>query len=376
MPSAKNYRTPENVFDSARLQTEITQLEKEAGKDGLWDNPEAAQKLFSDLKEKKETLESYQKLHGALGDAEVFLEMLHEEPEEGVGYEREWERMLKALSRDVSDFALKMLLRGPYDHNNAIVSIHAGAGGLEAQDWAEMLLRMYKRYLSDKGYQIHVTDYNQDTEGGIKSVTMMVTGANAYGFLKGEKGVHRLVRISPFDTSNRRHTSFASVDVYPQLENDTTVTIDPKDLKIDTYRASGAGGQHVNTTDSAVRITHIPTGVIVQCQSERSQISNRETALKMLKAKLVRLKEEAHKETIEELMGTHSRIAWGAQIRSYVFQPYTLVKDHRTGYEVGYVDRVMDGEIDDFIAEYLAYCAKNEADGTPTNAEEATDETD
>lgn len=242
---------------------------------------------------------------------------------------------------------------GEYDKNNAILSIHSGAGGTEAQDWAEMLLRMYTRWISSKNYSYEITDYNQDTEGGIKSVSLKVKGMNAYGFLKSEKGVHRLVRISPFDQQKRRHTSFASVDVFPEIKESSEITIDDKDLKIDTYRASGAGGQHVNMTDSAVRITHIPTGVTVQCQSERSQIANRKYAMDMLIAKLIMIKEEEKREKIEDIQGKYNQIAWGSQIRSYVFQPYTLVKDHRTNYETPQVQDVLDGDLDQFMTSFL-----------------------
>lgn len=245
------------------------------------------------------------------------------------------------------------LLNGDYDSNNAIMSIHAGAGGLEAQDWAEMLLRMYTRWAEHRGYSLETIDLQADSAGGIKSVTISIKGTNAYGYLKSEKGVHRLVRISPFDSSGKRHTSFASVDIFPELDDDVEVDINPSDLKIDTYRASGAGGQHVNTTDSAIRITHLPTGVIVQCQNERSQHSNRNTAMRLLKSKLIEIKESERKEKIEDLQGSYNQIGWGSQIRSYVFHPYSLVKDHRTDAEVGNASAVLDGEIDLFINKYL-----------------------
>ena len=245
------------------------------------------------------------------------------------------------------------MLSGEFDKDNAILSIHSGAGGLEAQDWAEMLLRMSRRWAESRGFGIETLNLLADTEGGIKSVTLLIKGFNAYGYLKSEKGVHRLVRISPFDSSGKRHTSFASIDVFPELNEDVNVEINEKDLKIDTYRSTGAGGQHVNTTDSAIRITHIPTGIVVQCQSERSQHMNKETALKMLKAKLIQIKEEENKEKIEDIQGSYSQIGWGSQIRSYVFHPYSMVKDHRTNAEVGDVYRVMDGDINIFINEYL-----------------------
>ena len=278
--------------------------------------------------------------------------------EENFDFYDEFLEDIDKIEKEAADFKLETFLNGEYDSNDAILAIHAGAGGTEAQDWANMLLRMYTRYCEKKGFKVETMDILKEDEAGIKSVTLQVSGDNAYGYLKGEKGVHRLVRISPFDANKRRHTSFASVDVYPKLDDDTEVEIRDEDLKIDTYRSSGAGGQHVNTTDSAVRITHIPTGIVVQCQNERSQIQNREKAMNMLKAKLIALAEEEKKEKIEDLQGNYSQIAWGSQIRSYVFQPYTLVKDHRTNTEMGDVNRVMDGDLDPFINAYLQMKAK------------------
>ena len=259
------------------------------------------------------------------------------------------------IEKEVEKLEITTLLSGKYDNNNAILTIHPGAGGTEAQDWAEMLYRMYTRWANANGYEVKELDYLEGEEAGIKSVTFMVEGNYAYGYLKGEMGVHRLVRISPFDAGGRRHTSFASVEVLPEITDDVQIDINPDDLRIDTYRASGAGGQHINKTSSAVRITHIPTNIVVACQSERSQIQNRETAMKMLKSKLLNLKEKEQKDTIEELKGVQMDIAWGSQIRSYVFCPYTLVKDHRTGYEVGNVQAVMDGDLNEFINSYLKY---------------------
>jgi peptide chain release factor 2 len=261
--------------------------------------------------------------------------------------------MMEDLDEEIEEFRLATLLSGEYDGNNCILSIHAGAGGTEAQDWVEMLLRMYTRWAESKNYKVDFLDYLAGSEAGVKSVTLLIKGENAYGYLKSEKGVHRLVRISPFDSSNRRHTSFASVDIIPELEDVPDIDIDPSNIKIDTYRASGAGGQHVNTTDSAVRITHLPTGVVVTCQNERSQIKNRETAMKMLVAKLIEIQIEEQKEKIDDIQGDYSQIAWGSQIRSYVFHPYNMVKDHRTNAETGNVQSVMDGNIDMFINEYL-----------------------
>ena len=248
---------------------------------------------------------------------------------------------------------IKTLLTGEYDASNAILNIHAGSGGTDAQDWAEILLRMYTRYGEKNGYGVKLLYLQEDTEGGIKSATLLIEGENAYGYLKNEKGVHRLVRISPYDSSGRRHTSFASVDVMPEINDEITVEIDPEDLRIDTFRSSGAGGQHVNKTDSAIRITHIPTNIVVSCQNERSQHQNREMAMRMLKSKLMELAEQEHKENLKELKGDFSQITWGSQIRSYVFHPYTMVKDHRTGAEVGNVDKVLDGDLDYFINEEL-----------------------
>ena len=261
--------------------------------------------------------------------------------------------MLFRSEKEVSKLEITTLLSEKYDSNNAIITLHPGAGGTEAQDWVEMLYRMYTRWANDNGYLIEELDYLQGDEAGIKSVTFLVSGEFAYGYLKGEQGVHRLVRISPFDAGGRRHTSFASVEVLPEITDDIQIEINPDDLRIDTYRASGAGGQHINKTSSAVRITHIPTNIVVACQTERSQIQNRETAMKMLKSKLFALKEKEQKETINELKGIQMDIAWGSQIRSYVFCPYTLVKDHRTNYEVGNVQGVMDGDLNGFIDSYL-----------------------
>lgn len=338
-------------FDIQVLREELEKLEKESYKEEFWKDQKKAQTIMQRISNLKNQIKEYDDLLSDIEDLEVLIELAIEE--EDYQTYKEVEKGFKKAFRETERFKLTTLLDGEYDKNNAILSIHSGAGGLEAQDWAEMLLRMYKRWAEKKGYQVDMLDILSDTEGGIKSVTLLIKGLNAYGFLKSEKGVHRLVRISPFDSSNRRHTSFASVDVYPELDDEVDIEINESDLKIDTYRASGAGGQHVNTTDSAVRITHIPTGIIVQCQNERSQHSNRITAMKMLKAKLIQLKEEEKKEKIEDLQGGYSQIAWGSQIRSYIFHPYNLVKDHRTDTEVGDINGVMDGDIDIFIDEYL-----------------------
>lgn len=345
-----------NPFDKGLLETEIEKLEQETMSEGFWDDSAKAQETVQEMNALKEKLDEYLELESLVEDSELILELSESCDDESCI--DELKDNLKKLEKQIDEFRLKTLLSGEYDVNNAIMAIHAGAGGLEAQDWAEMLLRMYKRWAESKNYGIEIIDYIKDTEGGIKSVTMIVKGRNAYGYLKSEKGVHRLVRISPFDSSGKRHTSFASVDISPEIGEDADVEINPVDLKIDTYRASGAGGQHVNTTDSAIRITHLPTGIVVQCQNQRSQHSNKATAMRMLISKLVDLKEAEQKEKIEDLQGNYNQIGWGSQIRSYVFHPYSMVKDHRTNAEVGNTDSVMDGCIDKFINEYLSYKAK------------------
>jgi len=290
-------------------------------------------------------------LEKKLEDIEVLYELGKEEGEEGVLSEVAQE--LSVLNQLLEKMELETLLSGKYDRNNAILTLHPGAGGTESQDWAEMLYRMYTRWAEDKGYRVEVLDYLPGDEAGIKSVTMSIEGENAFGYLKSEKGVHRLVRISPFDASGRRHTSFAAVEIMPEVNDEATIEIDPKDLKVDTYRSSGAGGQHVNKTDSAVRITHLPTGIIVQCQKERSQISNRATAMKILQSKLLELQMKEKDKELAQIKGEQQEIGWGSQIRSYVFHPYSMVKDHRTGVEKGNVHAVMDGDLDDFITGYL-----------------------
>jgi len=317
----------------------------------FWSDPDTAQKILKQTKMIKTTIESYDQLVSDHEEASLLCEMAMEEDDESMG--KEITSSVETLTEAVDQMMLQTLLSGDYDQKNAILSIHAGTGGRDAQDWAEMMLRMYRRWADKRGYGVTVLDILTDTEAGIKNVTLLIEGINAYGFLKSEKGVHRLVRISPFDSSGKRHTSFASVDIMPELDDDMDINIDPSDLKIDTYRSSGAGGQHVNTTDSAIRITHLPTGLVVTCQNQRSQLSNKNTALKMLMAKLIELKELEQKEKIEDLAGDYSQIAWGSQIRSYVFHPYTMVKDHRTSAESGNIQSVMDGDIDLFINEYL-----------------------
>lgn len=319
----------------------------------FWNDNEKAQKVIQENKSFKEIVQEYNNLKESLEEIELLIEIGLEENDSSI--EKDIENSILKLQKEIDLVRIKTLLDGDYDKNNAILSINAGTGGLDAQDWAQMLLRMYIRWSESKGYKVKTLDILSDPAAGIKSATLLIEGLNAYGYLKSEKGVHRIVRISPFDPSGKRHTSFASIDITPELDDSINIEINPVDLKIDTYRASGAGGQHVNTTDSAVRITHIPTGVVVQCQNERSQHKNKDRAMKMLMAKLIELKELENKERIEDIQGKYSQITWGSQIRSYVFQPYKLVKDHRTNTEIGNVDNVMDGNIDLFINEYLKF---------------------
>ncbi|MDB8805909.1 MULTISPECIES: peptide chain release factor 2 [unclassified Romboutsia] len=338
-------------LDIAGALAKIEENEKKMNEQDFWNNNELAQKVLQENKVLKETVGEFNTLKDSLEEIEVLIELGLEENDESI--EKEIEESISNLEKEIDTLKIKTLLSGEYDKNNAILSINAGTGGLDAQDWAQMLLRMYIRWGEGKDYKVKVLDMLSDPAAGIKSATLLIEGINAYGYLKSEKGVHRIVRISPFDPSGKRHTSFASIDVLPELDESINIDINQADLKIDTYRASGAGGQHVNTTDSAVRITHIPTGVVVQCQNERSQHKNKDTAMRMLMAKLIELKELEQKEKIEDIQGKYSQITWGSQIRSYVFQPYKLVKDHRTNAEVGNVDSVMDGNIDLFINEYL-----------------------
>ena len=340
-------------FDPAGLKEKLASIEEEMNKPGFWDDPESAQKYMKEKKSIEGKLGELDHLGSQLEDLEVLVEMAEEEPDESLTEEAAGS--CKEISDALEALKLRTLLDGKYDQNNAIVSVHAGAGGTDAQDWAEMLFRMYTRWCEKKGYKSKLIDMQEDTEGGIKSATLLVEGENAYGYLKNEKGVHRLVRISPFDSSGRRHTSFASLDVIPEIDEDLDVEIDPDDLRIDTYRSSGAGGQHINKTSSAIRITHIPTGIVVQCQNERSQHQNKDKAMQMLKAKLYLLEQQKQAEKLSGIRGEVSDIAWGNQIRSYVMQPYTLVKDHRTSCEVSNVDAVMDGKIDPFINAYLKW---------------------
>ena len=343
-------------FDISKIKQEIKSLEEKVNEPNFWNNPTLSTPIVTRLKRLKSELETYTALEQNLENINEMSLLLTAEPDEQL--ELEVIQSTKQLEKDINELEVKTLLSGKYDQNNAILTLHPGAGGTESQDWAQMLYRMYSKWASSNNYSVKELDYLEGDEAGIKSVTFLISGEYAYGYLKGEMGVHRLVRISPFDSGGRRHTSFASLEVLPEITEDIVLDINPDDLRIDTYRASGAGGQHINKTDSAVRITHIPTNIVVSCQSERSQIQNKETAVKMLKSKLLELKEREQKEKIEDLKGVQKDIAWGSQIRSYVFCPYTMVKDHRTNYEVGNVETVMDGDLNGFMESYLRWIKK------------------
>lgn len=335
------------------LSKKQEELERKVSAQSFWDDLEGSQKILKLQKEINEKIQRYDALEQKFHDTADMLDLMELENEEDESLLGELKGAIRQIEKEIEAQKLETLLCGDYDHNSAIMSFHAGAGGTEAQDWVEMLYRMYSRWAESHQMKTKVLDYLDGEEAGIKSLTISVSGLNAYGFLKSESGVHRLVRISPFDPSGKRHTSFASIEVMPELDEATDIEIRPSDLKVDTYRSGGAGGQHVNKTESAVRITHLPTGVIVASQQERSQHQNREVAMKMLKAKLVQIKELEHLEKVEDIKGEHKEIAWGSQIRSYVFMPYTLVKDHRTNYESGNITAVMDGDLDGFINAYL-----------------------
>lgn len=338
-------------FDINQLEKELKQLEEKTTHENFWNDSKTSTEILGKIKKLKNKCTKYSKMSNEAKNLKELTELLIIEPEEDLI--KEILKNTEKLQKEVEKFEIATLLSGKYDENNAIVTIHPGAGGTESQDWAEMLYRMYNRWATKNEYVVKELDYLEGEEAGLKSVTFEIIGDNAYGYMKCEKGVHRLVRISPFDSGGRRHTSFASVEVLPEITDEIEIDINPDDLRIDTYRASGAGGQHINKTSSAIRITHIPTNIVVACQSERSQIQNRETAMKMLKSKLLDLKEREQKEKIEDLKGDLMDIAWGSQIRSYVFCPYTMVKDHRTNYEVGNVESVMDGDLDRFMESYL-----------------------
>ncbi len=339
------------LFDLETMEQDIAELDNRMTEPGFWDDGTKAQGVINEANSLKEKYNQFKELSQTKEDLEILLEMVKEEPDEEL--EKELEENYQEFQKDLDKYELDMLLSGPYDKNNAIIELHPGAGGTESQDWGSMLLRMYMRWAEKKGFKVETLDYQDGEEAGIKSVTLLIKGHNAYGYLKAEKGVHRLVRISPFDSAGRRHTSFVSIDVMPEIEDAETVAINSDDLKVDTYRASGAGGQHINKTDSAVRITHIPTGIVVASQAQRSQLKNRDQAMGMLKAKLYQLELEEKEKELAEIRGEQKEIGWGSQIRSYVFHPYSMIKDHRTSYETGNVQGVMDGDLDPFIDAYL-----------------------
>lgn len=338
-------------FDLESKQARIDELEKEMTHPGFWDDQKNAQKVIDETNILNHTVNEFNKINEQYDDLEVTYELVKEEDDPELL--EELNDNLVTFKDAISDYELEMLLSDPYDANNAILELHPGAGGTESQDWASILLRMYQRWSEERNFSVEMLDYLPGEEAGVKSVTLLIKGHNAYGYLKSEKGVHRLVRISPFDSSGRRHTSFVSCDVTPEMSDDVDIEVKSEDIKIDTYRASGAGGQHVNTTDSAVRITHLPTHVVVTCQNERSQIKNRESAMKMLKSKLYQLEIEKQQQELDAIRGEQKEIGWGSQIRSYVFHPYTMVKDHRTNVEIGNAQSVVDGEINPFIDAYL-----------------------
>ena len=346
------------AIDSLKAEVEV--LEKESAAPDFWDDMENSQKVMQKIGSLKAKVTGYESLKSDYEDALVMIELADEEGD--LSLLDDCTASVKDIETRVEDMTLSTLLSGEFDGKNALLTFHAGAGGTEAQDWAEMLFRMYNRWGERHGYKVSTLDYLDGDVAGIKSATILVEGENAYGYLKGEMGIHRLVRVSPFDSSGRRHTSFASVEVMPEIDDDVNVEIREEDIKMDVYRASGAGGQKVNKTSSAVRLTHIPTGIVVSCQIERSQHQNREVAMRMLKSKLVEIKERENLERIEDIKGDQKEIAWGSQIRSYVFMPYTLAKDHRTGFEMGNITAVMDGDIDGLINAYLKQKSAQEAE--------------
>ena len=341
-----------------RSRVRLEELEQKSASLEFYDDAAASGAVFAEMGELKDRLEQYAALQTMLEDAETLLEMCAEDDDPALAEEAD--AAVNSLDAKVEELRLVTLLNGEYDANNAILTFHAGAGGTEAQDWVEMLYRMYTRFAARHNWTVKVLDYLEGDEAGIKSASILVEGHNAYGFLRSENGVHRLVRVSPFDASGRRHTSFASLEVMPELDDAITVEIKPEDIKMEVFRSSGAGGQHINKTSSAVRLIHIPTGIVVSCQNERSQFQNRDMCMKMLAAKLYQIKEREHLDKISDIKGVQNAIAWGSQIRSYVFMPYTLVKDHRTGFENGNVNGVMDGDLDGFINAYLKMSSKGE----------------
>ena len=345
-----------NTLNISLLEKELIDLQAQTEKQEFWNNTKNSAIILGKITDIKKKCDNYKKILSDINETSEVLELLKNESDSEL--QKEIEKNVLKIDNEIDSLEISTLLSNKYDKNNAIITIHPGAGGTEAQDWAEMLYRMYLRWSEKNGFSVEELDYLEGDEAGLKSVTFLVSGNFAYGYLKSEHGVHRLVRISPFDSGGRRHTSFASVEVLPEIEEDEDVYINPDDIKMDVYRASGAGGQHINKTSSAVRLTHIPTGIVVSCQTQRSQFQNKDTCMKMLKSKLINLKEKENKEKIEDLKGIQMDIAWGSQIRSYVFCPYTMVKDHRTNYEVGDVQKVMDGNLNDFMKEYLKFIAK------------------
>ncbi len=352
VPGVKELKDALSISEKERR---LKELETKSSMPEFYDNAAESGIVFSEMGAIRDGIQAYANLVDLVADAQTFLELWEEGDEDAA---QEADECVKQLAQQSEQMRLVTLLSGEYDANNAILTFHAGAGGTEAQDWVQMLLRMYQKWALMQGYKTTVLDFLDGEEAGIKSASVLVEGKNAYGFLKSENGVHRLVRVSPFDSSGRRHTSFASIEVMPEIQQDKSVTISPDDIKMDVYRASGAGGQHVNKTSSAVRLTHIPTGIVVASQAERSQVQNREHAMKMLISKLVQIKEREHLDKIDDIKGVQKDIAWGSQIRSYVFMPYTLAKDHRTGFENGNINAVMDGDLDGFINAYLKAASK------------------
>ncbi|MGJ7911141.1 peptide chain release factor 2 [Neobacillus sp. LXY-1] len=348
---AKKLADFRGLFDLENKEARIAELEDIMLQPDFWNDQQAAQTVISESNGLKDQVHEFYKLNESFENLEVTYELVKEEADAEL--QAELEEELTELTSRLNEFELQLLLSGEFDKNNAILELHPGAGGTESQDWGSMLLRMYTRWAEKKGFKVETLDYLSGDEAGIKSVTLAIKGHNAYGYLKAEKGVHRLVRISPFDASGRRHTSFVSCDVMPEFNDEIEIEIRTEDLRVDTYRSSGAGGQHVNKTESAVRITHIPTGIVTSCQTERSQIQNRERAMNMLKAKLYQKEVEEKEKALAEIRGEQKEIGWGSQIRSYVFHPYSMVKDHRTSAETGNVQAVMDGDIDQFINAYL-----------------------
>ncbi|WP_407932798.1 peptide chain release factor 2 [Granulicatella seriolae] len=341
------------LFDLDKLEQDIASLDQEMAEPGFWDNNESAQVVIQKSNELKAVYDTFHQLEVAYEELELLFDMLKEEPDEEI--HQDLVEQLQSLEKDLNQYELSMLLSGPHDKENAILELHPGAGGTESQDWGSMLMRMYTRWAEKHNYKVQILDYQDGEEAGIKSVTLLIEGLNAYGYLKAEKGVHRLVRISPFDAAGKRHTSFCSADVMPEIQGDVDIEINPDDLKIDVYRASGAGGQHINKTSSAVRITHIPTGIVTQSQAQRSQFKNKDQAMSMLKSKLYQLEEEKKAQELAEIRGEQKEIAWGSQIRNYVFHPYSLVKDLRSDYETGNISAVMDGDLDPFMDAYLKW---------------------